>query len=106
MNDAVNENIEKLRKYRLFAAKIERLNEMGLMFPKERKHFLEKAQKCRQSMKNIERAIAKVDDGLLSEILFQKYVLGRNFDAVSLAVNYSKRQTERLHLAALKKLKI
>lgn len=106
MSDAVNENIEKLRKYKIIGAKIERFNEMGLMFPKEKKNFETKAQKCRAAMKNIEQAIAKVDDGLLSEILFQKYVLGRNFEAVSVALNYSRRQIERLHAVAIQKLKI
>ncbi len=106
MSGAINENVEKLRKYRIFGAKIDRLNEMGLMFPKEKKSFEQKAQKCRDIMKSIERSISDVDDGILSEILFQKYCLGRSLEAISLAVNYSKRQIERLHLVALRKLKL
>ena len=51
----------------------------------------------------IEEKINSMDDKLLSELLFQKYVLGHNLSDVSYQINYSKRQTERFHRKALEK---
>ena len=52
---------------------------------------------------NIEREINVIDDPLLSEILFQKYVFGKTLEEISLIINYSHRHTERLHRAAIQK---
>lgn len=92
--------------YRLLNTKIDRLEEMGNMFPNERKNYESEAKKCRGLMKKIEVAIKAIDDGVLSEILFQKYVLGRSLETISYSLCYSKRQTERLHISALNKLEI
>ncbi|MBO4467884.1 MAG: hypothetical protein J5766_01150 [Clostridia bacterium] len=106
MSKDIERTRDKLLRYRVFGTKMDRFHEMGLMFPKEKKSYDDKAKKCRVLMKNIENAIAEVDDGILSEILFQKYVLGRSLETISYAVNYSKRQIERLHLCALEKVDI
>ena len=106
MSNQTETKREELLKYRLYDTKIHRLSEMGIMFPDEKKDYEAKAKRCRRIMKKIEDSIAEIDDGILSEILFQKYVLGRSLEAISYAVNYSKRQIERLHLTALEKLKI
>ena len=76
------------------------------VFKLQKKSYEEKANNCRELMKSIEKAITAVDDGILSEILFQKYVLGRSLETISCAVNYSKRQIERLHLTALERINI
>ena len=47
--------------------------------------------------------IEKTDGGLLSEILYLKYVLGKTVPEISFTINYSERQTERLHRLALDK---
>lgn len=106
MNQLSERNREKLLGYRVSGAKMERFYEMALMFPREKKKFEKQAEKCRESMADIEKKISEVDDGILSEILFQKYVLGKSLEAVSEAVNYSKRQIERLHLIALEKIRV
>lgn len=106
MSGDFEEKKQKLLGYRVFGTKMDRLHEMGLMFPKEKKSYEEKANNCRELMKSIEKAITAVDDGILSEILFQKYVLGRSLETISCAVNYSKRQIERLHLTALERINI
>ena len=53
--------------------------------------------------RDIEEKIEKTDGGLLSEILYLKYVLGKTLYEISFAINYSQRQTERLHCMALEK---
>ena len=54
----------------------------------------------------IEDKINDMDDGLLAEILFQKYILGTTLEGIALILNYSKRHIERLHIKALEKFKI
>ena len=43
------------------------------------------------------------DGGVLSEILYLKYVLGKTLSEIGFIINYSQRQTERLHRMALEK---
>ena len=50
-------------------------------------------------------SIDAVDGGILSEILSQKYICGRSLEEIGYLINYSKRQTERLHIKALLKFK-
>ena len=95
-----------LKGYLVFFAKIERFKEMCNMFPEKQNYYELQIEKTREVIEKIEDSIKKVDDGILSEILFQKYVLGRSLETISYELNYSKRQIERLHIAALEKLKI
>ncbi len=95
-----------LKGYRVLFSKIERLEEMCRMFPLKEKEYKTQINETKSAIDRIENAIKKVDDGLLSEILFQKYVLGRNLETISYELDYSKRQIERLHIAAIEKLKI
>lgn len=104
--EILDEKRNYLSGYKVLGAKIDRLCEMSRMFPKEKETYLKKADETRNFMKRIESNIERVDNGLLSEILFQKYVLGRSLETVSYALNYSKRQIERLHLVALEKISI
>ena len=95
-----------LNKYLLQQAKIDRLNKMSLLNPDLKTKYEQEIQSAKAIRNEIEDKIARVDDGILSEVLFQKYILGRTLEEVSLAINYSKRQTERFHLAALEKFKM
>lgn len=54
----------------------------------------------------IEEQISSVDDDILSEVLFQKYVFGKTLEDISCILNYSIRQIERLHIKALDKFKM
>ena len=54
----------------------------------------------------IERKIKEVDGGVLSELLYLKYVCGKPLLEISFILNYSVRHTERLHKKALEKLKL
>lgn len=94
-----------LNSYLLQQSKIGRLKQMIIINPDLKDNY-EKQIKNSNSLRNeIEQKIAQVDDGILSEILFQKYILGRPLEEVALVINYSKRQTERLHIKALEKFK-
>ena len=61
------------------------------------------SEKLRQE---IEEKINDMDDGLLCELLFQKYILGTTLEQIAIILNYSKRHIERLHIKALENFKI
>ncbi len=87
--------------YRVQQLKIERLQQMLFKNPDRRdtyKSALHRAERLRNS---IEDAVDSVDGGILSEILFQKYICGKSLAEISLQLTYSKRQLERLHIKAL-----
>ena len=49
----------------------------------------------------IERQISEVDSGILSEVLYQKYIFGKTLEDIGAILNYSTRHIERLHIKAL-----
>ena len=103
----MNEEKKKyLSLYLLQNAKIHRLNEMIEKFPEDRAKFLKEIKAANLIRAEIEEKIERVDGGLLSELLFQKYICGQSLLKVSYVINYSPRQTERLHKKALEKFKI
>jgi hypothetical protein len=95
-----------LKSYLLQETKIRRLSEMPLLTSQEKKKYLTQIKECKRTRDNIENAISKINDDLLREILYQKYICGRTLEETSLIINYSKRHTERLHIKALANLKI
>lgn len=102
-------NTEKkkyLSKYLLQNAKISRLNQLILAEPKKRKQYSNEIWEAVELREEIERKIREIDDDLLSELLFQKYICGRTLYEISLLLNYSTRQIERLHIKALEKFKL
>ena len=97
---------EYLNSYLLQQTKINRLNQMIALNPDLKSEYKNQIKKAEILRVNIENKITLVDDGILSEVLFQKYILGRTLEEVALAINYSKRHTERLHSAALEKFQM
>ena len=95
-----------LNSYLLQQPKIDRLNRMIRLHPNLKNNYKKEILKANKLRKDIETKISHVDGGILSEVLFQKYILGRTLEEVGLAINYSKRQTERMHVAALEKFKM
>lgn len=89
--------------YLLQHTKIQRLQGQITIFPEKAAEYGAEIEKARNLRLEIEEKIEKTDGGLLSEILYLKYVLGKTLPEVSFAINYSQRQTERLHRAALEK---
>lgn len=92
--------------YLLQNAKIHRFNEMIEKDPQNREKYLDGIKAANRIRNEIEQKIEAVDSGVLSELLYQKYICGKSLLNVSYAINYSTRQTERLHRKALDKFKI
>ncbi len=95
-----------LKLYLLQQSKINRLHEMIAHNPSKKDTYLRQIAECEQLRSQIEETIAQIDDDTLKEVLLQKYICGKTLEEISLVLNYSKRHTERLHISALKQLKI
>ena len=79
---------------------------MSAINPDDKEMYKELVNDAVKTRSDIERKIKAVDDELLSELLFQKYVFGQTLEQISYILNYSKRHTERLHRKALEKFKM
>lgn len=95
-----------LSSYLLQQSKINRLKQMIVLNPDLENDYKDQIEKAKTLRNDIEKKIALVDNGILSEILFQKYILGRTLEEISLVINYSKRHTERMHITALEKFRM
>ncbi len=96
---------EYLKLYRTQQNKINRLNEMITQNPERTKEYLNDIKNCETVRRNIENDIYSVSNDILREVLFLKYICGKNLLEVSCLINYSKRQTERFHKKALEEFK-
>ncbi len=95
-----------LKLYLLQESKINRLEQMKRLYP-DRKCECEKEICASLKLRGeIERKIKAIDDPLLSELLYQKYILGKTLEELSYIFNYSLRHIERLHKKALEKFKL
>ncbi len=95
-----------LKQYLLQENKIKRLVEMKITKPNEAKKCQIEINNCKALRQEIEEKISKIDDTLLSELLYEKYILGKTLEDISFDLNYSVRQIERLHIKALEKIEI
>ena len=95
-----------LNHYLLQEAKINRLYEMIRINPVRKDEYEAKIKHCKELRLEIEEKINKVDDELLCELLFEKYILGKTLEDISVILNYSKRHIERLHIRALEKFEM
>lgn len=102
---SVDEAREYLKRYRLLQAKITRLEQMMSECPEKREKYRKELNLAISLRDGIEDSIDAIDGGILSEILLQKYICGRSLEEIGYLINYSKRQTERLHIKALLKFK-
>lgn len=100
------EKKQYLSLYLLQHAKIHRLNEMIYENPARRKEYLSLIEEANNIRSQIEEKIKQVDGGVLTELLYLKYVCGKTLLQISYILNYSLRHTERLHIKALKKFKM
>ena len=97
---------EYLKQYLFQQKKINRLNEMIILAPEKKNEYFSQINKCEDLRREIEEKITAVDNGILSEVLFLKYACGKNLLEISYIINYSLRQTERIHKKALEKFEI
>ncbi|MBO4693010.1 MAG: hypothetical protein J5659_01260 [Clostridia bacterium] len=102
----IDENRERLKKYRILISKIARLKNMLKLCPENERRYKCEIKNCIVERDNIENAISRVDGDVMTEILSLKYMCGKTLEEIALDICYSKRQTERLHLKALAAIKI
>ena len=95
-----------LRNYILQKRRIIRLNEMILTTPKNKKRYSAQIKECEKTAEEIEKKISRLDNDLLREVLFLKYVCGKSLVEISDIISYSRRHTERLHIMALEEFKL
>lgn len=92
--------------YRLQNEKIRRLNGEALNNPEEKSRYIPKIKAACLLRDEIEEKIEEVDGGLLSEVLYLKYVCGKTLLQIGCELNYSVRHIERLHIKALERFKL
>lgn len=102
----MNEKKKYLSLYMLQHARIERLSGMLEAGTGNQAECLAGIRKANELRNEIEKKIKEVDGGVLSELLYLKYVCGKPLLEISFILNYSVRHTERLHKKALEKLKL
>ncbi len=95
-----------LKRYLLQEAKIRTFAEMHEKRRENSEYYNKQIAECKMLREKIEKKISAVEDETLKELLFQKYILGKTLEEISLVINYSKRHTERLHRKALAAIKI
>ncbi|MBQ0084054.1 MAG: hypothetical protein KBS52_04740 [Clostridiales bacterium] len=98
-----NEKKEYLELYLVQSPKIERLSEQMRSNPMASRRYIKQIRNARKLKKEIEQNIDRVDGGLLSEVLGQKYLCGKSLEEIALTLNYSKRHIERLHASAIER---
>ena len=94
---------EYLTSYSLQSKKIYRLTKMMYENPASRKKYEEEMRKAEALKAEIEEKISATDGGVLTELLYLKYVCGKTLEEIAFILNYSERHTERLHRKALGK---
>ena len=100
------EKKEYLSLYLLQNEKIRRLKETALQNPEEKEKYISQIKAAQTLRRDIEEKIEAVDGGVLSELLYLKYVCGKTLMQISYELNYSVRQIERLHIKALEKFEM
>ncbi len=96
---------EYLKQYLLMQKKINRINQMLFSHPENKNEYIKQIKKCESFRKEIDEKITNVG-GIEAEVLFLKYACGKTLLEVSYIINYSLRQTERLHKKALEKFNL
>lgn len=97
---------EYLSTYLLQETKISRLKTMSKINPELKKLYEKEIDQALLLRQKIEKQILAVDGGILSEVLFQKYVFGKTLEDISYTLNYSSRHIERLHIKALDEFRL
>lgn len=100
------EKKEYLKLYLLQESKINRLKHMIIKNPENIEIYEKEIAKAKLLRNEIEVKINNVSNPLLSELLIQKYIMGKTLEEISLILNYSKRHIERLHIKALENFEL
>jgi len=95
-----------LKGYLILESKLNRLKEMKKKNPENIEFYKYEIKNVYKKRNKIEEKIETVENEISREILYNKYILGKTLEEISLEINYSKRHTERLHIKALKEIKL
>lgn len=95
-----------LSSYRVLQLKIERIRLLMSSNPTRIDKYKGTLHRAERMRNKIEDEIDAVDDAILSEILYGKYVSRRSLEYIAGRLSYSKRQIERLHIKALEKFNV
>ena len=95
-----------LKGYLILESKLNRLKEMKKKNPEKIEFYKFEIKNVYKKRNKIEEKIETVENEISREILYNKYILGKTLEEISLEINYSKRHTERLHIKALKEIKL
>ena len=106
MSSVYEEKRDYLSRYLVLQAKINRLKEQSLINAENREVYNKEIHKARTVRDSIEQGIMNMSNEIESEILAQKYLLGKTLEETADILNYSKRQIERLHIKALEHITI
>jgi len=102
----INKKKQYLKRYLLQSKKIDRYEKMEKRCTKEENTYKKYISASINLRNEIEEKIQNIDDELLIELLYEKYIFGKTLEEIALILNYSKRHIERLHIKALEKLEI
>lgn len=97
---------EILELYLIQQAKIDRLRDQMKINPKTVRRYRRKIRDAEKLRRRIEDAIDRIDGGILSEVLSQRFLCGKSLEQIALTLNYSKRHIERLYIRAMEKFDI
>ncbi len=102
----IEEKKAYLGSYRVLQLKIERVRTLMSANPSRLDKYKGTLHRAERMRNKIEDEIDAVDDGVLSEILYGKYICRRSLEEIAYRISYSKRQVERLHIKALEKFNV
>jgi len=97
---------EYLKQYLYQEAAINTFTQLAVIHPEREEEYKKKIIECAKIRSDIESKISAVEDTLLREVLYNKYIFGKTLEQMGYMLNYSKRHIERLHIKALEKIEI
>ncbi len=96
----LEEKKKYLKNYQVVATALKRTERQIMLYGK-REEILKEQKEYVATLSKIKEEISLLDEPLLREILIQKYLCGLTLNKISGNLNYSIRQTTRLHKKAL-----
>ena len=98
--------IRHLKQYRIQQAVIKRFEQLIILYPEKKDFYFKKIKNAKLLREKIESQIESVENPVLKELLYHKYIFGKTLEEIALILNYSKRHIERLHVKALEKFNL
>lgn len=97
---------EYLNSYRQQEHVIRNLKRLYFENPSQREVLQSQIENCETLRTQIAEKILQIKDPRYKVLLYEKYMNGHTLEEIAGILNYSKRHVERLHVAALKSVKL